>query len=305
MKKILTILIALAALASANSAQAQETITLNRMVIEIWPEYDRREALVIYSGQVIGGVTLPLTLSITLPQTAELNAVAYPAAAGLLQADYTVEGNTVQMTTQTGLFHIEFYDPAFAYAEQQRSYALTYTADYPTNELIWSIQQPPEASTFQADPAPAVTTVNNAGLTVAEGSTQGLQPGDPFALSFAYTRPSDDLVVDTLAVQSGAESAAEPQIAPPTTTTGSGGLSTPTVIALVVGVGLLAAAGIYVVTQGGPRAALESIGMGGRRRHTPQPTASRQDASRSVFCTQCGERISSDDRFCRHCGAAV
>jgi len=63
-------------LALAATAMAQSP-AIDNLVVQLWPEYDRPETLIIYQGQLVADASLPTTLTFEIPARVEtMHAVA-------------------------------------------------------------------------------------------------------------------------------------------------------------------------------------------------------------------------------------
>ncbi len=56
-----------ASITPAPAAHGQAAVSLERVEVAVWPEYDRPGALVIYRIAIAPATTLPASLSFTLP----------------------------------------------------------------------------------------------------------------------------------------------------------------------------------------------------------------------------------------------
>ncbi|MEM7033457.1 MAG: hypothetical protein AAF629_28150, partial [Chloroflexota bacterium] len=92
--KIIPLIIACLLILSINApANAQAKIELERLSIEIWPEFDRPSTLVIYRGSLAESVPLPALVQFHLPKyLSELNAAAsFDTENRLINAPYQLE----------------------------------------------------------------------------------------------------------------------------------------------------------------------------------------------------------------------
>jgi hypothetical protein len=77
---IVVLVFLLLSLAKDGLVQAQgEAVVLSQLRIDLWPEHDRPNMLVIYKAVLGSDVTLPVSLTFRIPAAAgEPNGVAYP-----------------------------------------------------------------------------------------------------------------------------------------------------------------------------------------------------------------------------------
>jgi len=294
MRKLLGFLL-LAILIFPMSVQAQGTVRFDAVSVEIWPEYDRPDVLVIYRLSLAPDVELPTTLSIRVPAQAEINAVATGVAGGsLFTTQYTpqIEGEwkKITLTTSDSQVQIEFYDP-LPKQESDRQFSFQWAGDYAAETFEVYFKLPIDATNFQSEPAltPLGTGTDNLayyGLTVG-----GLDAGEIFSLSLDYQKSTARLSTSAQTVE-------------PVEDLGSGmsGFQISEYLPWILG-GLgviLIVAGIvyFVLSRKGNKP-----GSTGRKRHAP--TRSEEAVSGATYCHQCGRRAQPGDQFCRACGTRL
>jgi hypothetical protein len=77
MKRNYLFLLILFALMLPHIAHTQGKATaIDSMFIDLWPDYDRRSALVLLTGALPANTKLPATVTLPFPEKAQLNAVA-------------------------------------------------------------------------------------------------------------------------------------------------------------------------------------------------------------------------------------
>ncbi len=124
---------------------------LQTLSISLWPEYDRPDVLVMYSGQLGVGVELPAQLTFRLPGYIEnTHAVAFEQDGTLMTVDpatieWTHEGDDVLLSfpcPSLGV-HFEYYDPVIL-NKQGQTRQITYTLSVPYNigMAVFEIQHP-------------------------------------------------------------------------------------------------------------------------------------------------------------------
>ncbi len=269
-------------------AHAQQSITLERLVIRLWPEFDRPDVLVLLSGQVAGEVSEPVELTFALPPGISLNAVAFAneETGELFTAEHSMEGDRLTLISPNGTFHIEFYDPAIQFDGETRRYSFEWAAGYAVNELQLEVQQPAGGRNLSVDPPGGVSDVDQFGLAIYTLTQTGLPAGEPVRITFSYEKTDNALTVDLLAPPTGEQPQAE-------SVPSAGGVNIPWAwVAVGAGVLLAAGGGYWYFRQ---------------EREPPAPRARsgkrRQTGKR--FCTQCGKAVEPGDKFCRHCGARL
>jgi hypothetical protein len=310
--KIACAILILALSLSARSAQAQGTISLSALTIELWPEFDRPSVLVILKGTLAAGVPLPAQVTIRLPAASGgPHAVAAEDSTGqLLNTQYTTSQSgdaiAVNITTDFPTFHVEYYDPGLTMAGEARDYTFQWTTDYPVSAVVVRVQEPVDARGLTAEPALTAAGAADFGLNYYSASLGQLSAGQSLSFHLQYSKSTS-----TLSAEVVNKDAAVPLATP--VVAGSPSARTdylPILLAAAGGLGLLMIGfGVWSMVRNRGEA-----GMGHsrrRRRRAPSAEAEPLSAPRpeadapARFCTQCGQPVLPGDRFCRNCGAPV
>lgn len=280
----------LAALLVPGAAQAQDTVTLATMTIRAWPEFDDPSMLLILEGQA--AAPGPVDLTVPLPASSRINAVAYPDETNnLLTLEYTQAGDAITFQSPTGAFWIEVYDPSLVIDGDARSYELNWTPPFAINNLGIEVQTPFGARDMTIQPEGASGGTDQFNLPLTAISQQDIPAGDTVSLSISYTKSDPTLSADWLA------QTAPSDVAPPAPESGAaagGGPSTLVIVLLIAGGLALVGGGVWYVLQSTQKPVGRSARRAGAAGHGGQK-----------FCTQCGRAIEPGDKFCRHCGAKV
>lgn len=262
--------------ALALGAQAATNPPLAALQIEIWPEYDRPQALVIFKGELAPSAKLPAEVSLRIPASSGgPSAVAYAAeeSGELLNLPYKHEqaGNFILVRIQPPqrFFHLEFYD-RMATDNPQREYRYAWPGDMAVERVSVLVKEPASASNLAVQPNLELRGQSPDGLTHRAAQLGAFKAGQQLPIEIRYTksdpRPSTEIVGASAAAPSAPAQASAPAWP----------------LALV-------AAGAVVLI--GSVAAL----VWRRRRVTPA----------GKFCPKCGKAIKAGDRFCANCGAAL
>jgi zinc ribbon protein len=288
-KLLVLCLVVMLALGAALPAQAQQAVTIETMSVKVWPEYDRAGVLVFYIGHTTATGQTDLTFN--LPSGAELNAAAYFDEQGSLSnAENTIKGSQVTITSPNGTFHIEFYDTSLASDGDKRSYGLAFKSEYDINAFNWEIQQPAAATGFTLDPPLAEQVTDEIGLPAFRSAPQAVKAGDSLNITLAYTRAGGGLTTDRL-------QPAQPQTTPGTTTAPGSADNTLTIVLAITGVVVIAGVVIYYFRREGGFGVRVVGDDGGRKPRTADKSP--------VFCPRCGTPSRGNDKFCRKCGAKL
>lgn len=281
---LLAVLLALAGVATAGSgAWAQAEPRLSRLAIALWPEFDRPLALVIIQGELAPDTALPARLSFHIPATAgEPYAVASSAGPGanLVDREYetTSEGDSLLVTLETPhpIVYLEFYLP-LTRDGLQREFTYVWPGDLAADEVALQAQIPVGAQGFRTEPELGPPVEGGDGLLYREMTLDGLESGQTLSFRIQYSKEDPGLSVEALADDGGGVPLGWPVLA---------------AMAAVVLVGSAALAW-YRYSQRQPVAAQLPRG----------PWPGRRPTGGGAYCTQCGQALSPEDRFCSRCGA--
>lgn len=290
--------------------KAQSTApTLSNLLVELWPEYDRAEVLVIYRIELSERVTLPVTLSFRLPGYVEtMHAVAFEQNGNLFalereQISLQQEGEAASLTipVTSRRVQLEYYDRMLMNkTAETRTLAFDFVAPYDVETLTFQVQAPLQAENFRLTPPATNSFSSGEGFTYHELEINGVTAGDPFELTATYRRATDELSTALLGLD--AEHAADVFVA-------VGAETGPnfTLAYGLIGLGLL-----LLVFSGGSYLWTHRA----RKRTLSRPAASRPPAARSQkrekqppqaaltqFCYRCGKTLRPDAHFCHACGA--
>jgi hypothetical protein len=303
-------------------------VSLAKVEIALWPEFDQPSMLVILNGQLATGVTLPASLTVHLPAAAgRPNAVAVvDANGGLFETPYTTTqagGDIIiAFTTSTAGFRVEYYDPSLVINGDARSFGLRWKTDLPIQAVTVRVQQPAGARGLTGRPALTAAGAGDYGLSYYTAALGAAVAGSTVSFDLGYSKTGSALSATAVANTAGAASA---PAGTPAAATASGQSSTlPILLLMVALVGAGVGGYLWWRSAGG--------GQWARRRAPPaarrgQPAATRATQARArrssarsaaskpeaasmgeapaAFCPQCGRRYKAGDRFCRQCGAPV
>jgi hypothetical protein len=208
MKRILLALVLLVLVITPGfTLQEQNPVHITRMEIDIWPEYDRTQVLVIYRVQLSRDTSLPVRFSIRIPKDAgspfkvamrDLDGVLY-------NVEYSIEPegnwNQIVLTTSSEELYIEYYDPDLVKTGNDREFALSWFSDNPIDKLVVKVQQPRNSENLWISPSMGLGELNpNDNLVYLAGDFGALTTGATFSIALAYTRTSSELSASNLPV---------------------------------------------------------------------------------------------------------
>ena len=301
MKRWLVILFLLVILVIPSVVQAQsEPPQIEKMEVEILPEYDRPDVLVIYHITLASKVNLPAQLTFQIPKEAgQPYNVAMKDVDGqlyLLNSTTEVKGDWLLVTLTTPLpeIQIEYYDPRVTRSGSQRKIEYTWSQDLNVTNLSFSVLQPVNATNMKMEPDMGSGRTAGSNLTKYELMFGEIKTGSPFHLSISYDKTDDSLSVPSQPIQPAA----------PISDKTSGWVTLQEVLPwLLGGIGLL------LIGGGGFwywRSGREFSAPSFRRRHEPaQAEGTVASSAEGVFCHKCGRKATVGDIFCRTCGTKL
>jgi hypothetical protein len=303
MKKWLTPIIIILVLLIPGVATAQENITFASLEIDLWPEYDRPEMLVIYRIELSPIVSLPVDLSIQIPAVAgEPNAVAIRDPHGsLLNTPYErqVEGDVATITFTAAMpgIQIEYYDPQLTKNGTQRNYDITWTGEYQTDSFFILLQQPYDASQVVTVPVATSVLPSSDGLIYHSINLGPHLEGETTRVSIGYVKDTKALSIERLEVQ---------PVAPLSDST-SGRVNMMDILPWVLG-GLgviLVVGGVWWYVRMGKQQPKSINRTRGKHPSTVKHPPSGEIGDKAIYCHECGKRAGSGDHFCRSCGVKL
>lgn len=298
------------------TAAAQTPITLKSLEIELWPEFDRPETLVIYRAELASTVTLPAEVTFRLPATVESMFVVAVEQEGVLvevnrdafKLERADDAMRLTFSTPVPRIQLEYYDASILTKQgTERQLKFEVVTSYPAEKALFQVQEPFQAEKFTLTPPASSTFIGADGLTYAVLEIPALARDETFTLTANYSRASDALSAQNIAAPTAmpaAPAAAEsPAVAPP-------GNENLTLGYLLIGIGVALLLGVAVYWVRSKKAVPAKARPASRRpKRTARPAeASAPATSPAVsptgnFCYRCGVALRDDAHFCHSCGA--
>jgi hypothetical protein len=320
LKQGLFLLLFILILGQLSTAQAQTTAaSLESLAVDIWPDYDRPSVLILLTGVLPAGVSLPATVSLPVPDNGELTAVARISADGTLFSDIDFDESVpgeVRLTTPDPRFRVEYYFP-YTLEGEERTFTFEWLADVSVSEMLVSVQQPVGTADMATDPAVFSVTTRQDGFQYHNLSPREVAAGERLSLAVSYSRSVSQLSAALL----------EPELTPGTTTGSQTAAQGTPLNWLMI---LLASGGVAILSVGAWIIFGERITAGRKAAQKAKPTPAvirprpiRQSAEAASepgldldtaeappstfvqFCHQCGQKSDPNDRFCRSCGTRL
>lgn len=285
----MVILAAVPALAPAaappGSGTARENPRFASLEVDIWPEYDRRAAvLVILKGELAPQVVLPATVSLRIPASSNPTAVAYATApgSGLFNLEHErISGDantTLRFRTSHRIVHVEFYD-RLAPDDLYRRFTYVWPGDLAVDQLAVRLQEPAGASNILVKPELGAAVRGPDGLLYRSSEPVTVAAGKRLPIEVAYMKTDPRTTSEILGLKTPA--------AGPAPGTGSGIALPAWLLVVAVSAALMIGAAIVLLWW---------------RVRSKLPSAPPQGAG---FCPKCGSPRRPEDRFCPKCGAPL
>lgn len=258
---------------------------LASLLVDIWPEYDRKAALIILKGELSPDTPLPAVVSLRLPAASGApSAVAFSetAVSNLFNLQHDVKGagsfSSLQFSTPQRFFHVEYYD-TLSTGLSKRTYTYTWTGDLRVDRLSIRIQEPAGTSDLSVEPDFGPGSPGPEGLFYRTLDFGAFEAGKQLPVEIRYTKADSRTSVEILKLNAPAASLP----APARTIDGQ-----PLWIWL-----LIAVAGLTMI--------LVALRWLWRQRQLASGVQSRG----ANFCTKCGVPLAPGNRYCPSCGTAV
>ena len=306
MRKSLILFLLLIVLAIPFSVLGQLNPVVSSLEVDLWPEYDRPDMLVIYKVHLSSTTALPVDLRLRIPADAgEPNAVAMRQLDGaLLNAVYSreVDGQWawINVTATSPDIQLEYYDPNLNRQNVDRHYLYNWIGDYKIESFHVKIQRPLGSSSLRVTPDLGKMMSGDDGFMYYVLDVGAVDIGQDFSVEMDYIKDTDALSIEGLQVRPSA----------PITEDTQGKMQIFTFLPWVLGgLGILLVGGGLVWYWRSEREVMGSVPRLRRRpEHGDDQTIRGSDVKMGesvVYCHQCGKRAEPGDRFCRSCGVKL
>ncbi len=293
-------------LTSNVNAQGQDA-TLDFLDVELWPDYDQTTVLVLLTGSLTADTNLPASVTLPIPENAELNAVARVDAVGNLFTDIdfdTSEPGNLILNLADPSFRIEYYFP-YESNGSQRAFSFEWLADLDVNQMRVTFQQPSLATNVVLSPEANNAITGEDNLLYHQLPSQAVAAGTAYSVDASYEMVRQQLSSELITSQQAAN---VPAITPPEDTQAPGDFNWYLVLGVVGGVLILAAIGWFIYTdRRSSRRVIKPkpIRREQFQRSTTPGSRSTRPIGASKFCHECGQPLDPSDKFCRNCGTPV
>jgi hypothetical protein len=181
---------------------AQDKVTaIDTLVVDLWPDYDRTSVLVLLTGTLSADTKLPATVTLPLPEIAQLHAVArIDSSDGIMKDDIisSPDPGGLRFTTPDLRFRVEHYLPYVA-NNNRRTFNFKWLAGLSVNSFQIKVQRPISASFLTTEPQSMNVYKGHDGLTYYAFPVQAVPAGQSFSVDVDYTMNKAQLSAASLA----------------------------------------------------------------------------------------------------------
>ncbi len=288
----------------ASPVSAEEPLTINKMRVQVQPEYDESRVLVIYQGDFTGPTDLSRKVEFKVPKGSDIQQVCglrKPQDEHLCQLYETSQQDDSVLLTYTlpvKDFYFElYYNPIQGGGLRDIDFVLP--ATYRAETVDIEVQEPKRATDFKLTPETNVVGTTSEGFKSYRYTYNKVEPGKNLPVKISYNRPDSNPSITKKVGNSSSSTAA------------STGADANSLVLLVI-VGAVIVVGLYFFLRRSPgrpapamsyasRSAYASRPAGAPSRPNPGPAPK----SGGRFCTSCGKPATSGDAFCGTCGAPL
>ncbi len=262
--------------------------SIDSLVVDLWPDYDRASVLVLITGSLPANTPLPATVTLPFPESARLNAIArIDSTDGKMKDDIisSPAPGEISFITPNLRFRLEYYIPYTA-NNFRRSFNFSWMADLTIYNFGLNLQQPLSAKSLETEPDAVNIVKEQDGFIYHKYPSRTINPGQLNSLQVSYTMTSAQLSAQSLRPKKSGEQTPE---LPVGSLTGTG--TDWAMLTFVIGILLIIAAVIWQIVS--RRSSAIS--------HEPIETPN-EEISDSKFCQYCGKQVDVGDKYCRKCG---
>ena len=156
--------------------KATKDLSIGRMRVSIWPEYDEPSILAIYDGKFEEGSDYPIKTSFFVPKGSVISDACSLSHEGqhFCQLYKTInrgEYDEVSLLLPYPNFYLSFHTPQFDVKREKREFTYRIKANHPIKVMKVDIQQPLRSTAFNVSPDEnAAVEENDGAISMLEGS---------------------------------------------------------------------------------------------------------------------------------------
>ena len=296
---IIRLIIMSMVLPSATVSFAQEkNISISKLAISLWPEYDNSQVLVMYRGSVSGDVQLPADIRFNiLPGTKNPHVASVTLTGAHIHDPFEIKvddkGTYVSFVLKEPTFHLEFYFNPFTPGVNDKAFSYSYKTYYQVSNFSYEVQQPVGAFDFKTTPISFQEFTDEKGITHSQVSAGSLAAGETKKVSVSYYKSGLETSLQKIEKSEK-------------------GTDIYTIISTGV---LILLIGIMIYSYYGNSAKKRSkVQRAGAKRKTHTARAKANEPSETLiyrsdnvpnFCSNCGKEVDYNAVFCGSCGKQI
>ena len=296
---IIRLIIMLMVLPSATVSFAQEkNISISKLAISLWPEYDKIQVLVIYRGSVSGDVQLPAEIQFNiLPGTKNPHVASVTNTGAHIHDPFEIKvddkGTYVSFVLKERDFHIEYYFNPFTPGVNDKAFSYSYKSYYQVSNFSYEVQQPVGAFDFKTSPISFQEFTDEKGITHSQVSAGSLAAGETKIVSVSYYKSGSETSLQKIE---------------------KSGKSTNIYTIISTGVLILLISVMIYSYYGNSAKKRSKVQRAGAKRKTHTARANANEPSEKLiyrsdnvpnFCSNCGEKVDYNAIFCGSCGKHI
>ncbi|MEO5362318.1 MAG: hypothetical protein H7838_01650 [Magnetococcus sp. DMHC-8] len=179
---------------------AAEALTIGRMRVAVWPEYDDPGILVVYDGRFADGQSFPTRTRFVLPKGLVISDACSLSPEGqhfcqLFKVEPKEQWDEVELWLPFANFYLSFHLPAVSRREGQVSLDYILRTSHPIEQLELDFQQPLRATAFTIEPSGDRETVRN-GFTHTHYLLKNVARGEERLFQVRYQKADPNPSVD-------------------------------------------------------------------------------------------------------------
>ena len=281
------LILVLTTLGIASTVYAEDPLRISSMDIFVFPEYDQPGVLVQYQGTIatVADKSNPREVAFLVPKGVGIGAACAIKTNGEHTSETWKESDAGDGFTQVAFkinepqFHVEYYyNPLVGAPDKKMDFV--YKAFSPADEIALAIQHPLKATNFVLTPESSNAHKDDDGFTYHSYSFKQVSAGAKLSTSIAYTKTDPNPSVS-----------GQKQTASSANKSADSNSNLNQAILVGIFLGAIVIAGVFFLQKNARRA--EPHLVSGRTR----------GESSGGFCTQCGNAMDAEDKFCPRCGS--
>lgn len=288
------------------ASESSADLSIQRLRIQVMPEFDDPRVLVIIQGRLaVPNTAFPLSATFRVPRGAQINQMATMDMATGVTAPQSFDAQPdskdsrwsfVTYTLNSAHFFYEYYYHPLI-GETDKQFTFTFISPQHVEDLLLEVQQPLAATDFTLDPPATVARFDEAmSFTYHQFNIGALAAGEETSVTVNYTKtdPEPSLTREEVTAMMGSV----PPETPPPVEASRARSTVPTWVFVLGGVTLAVAGGfMWHRAQSGSAFQVPMTPAA----KTPEPPQASESPG---LCSQCSATLKASARFCHVCGVS-